>query len=120
MSQLRFAEVRLEHFLDDLMRQSEGHAIIIVQSDHGPYYDLPNDTLLKKYTRERCRILNAFYLPGKSTTGLYKNITPVNSFRVVLNDYFNAGLRMLPDRTYSADQFRKPYEYKDVTDSLTF
>jgi hypothetical protein len=49
---------------------------------------------------ERTPILNAYYLPGGEDRWLYPSISPVNSFRVVLNAYFGADLPFLPDATY--------------------
>jgi hypothetical protein len=49
---------------------------------------------------ERTSILNAYYLPGDGKNKLYPSISPVNSFRIVLNTYFGAELPLLPDRTY--------------------
>ena len=37
-------------------------------------------------------ILNAYYFPGGRYEGLYEAISPVNSFRVVLNTFFGAKL----------------------------
>jgi hypothetical protein len=56
-------------------------------------------------TRTAChpaevRIPNAHYLPEATHPQLYPSITPVNSFRLVFDEYFNAGLALLPDRTY--------------------
>ena len=41
--------------------------------------------------------LNAFYFPNKDYSRLYDSISPVNTFRVVLNTYFNAQLPLLKD-----------------------
>jgi hypothetical protein len=45
-------------------------------------------------------ILNAYYLPDADTSFLYDKISPVNSFRVLFNAYFNTGYEILPDRSY--------------------
>src|SRR6266849_1590823 len=45
-------------------------------------------------------ILNAYYLPGGGSSALYDTITPANSFRVVFNYYFQAGLPLLEDKCY--------------------
>ena len=45
-------------------------------------------------------ILNAYYFPGGRYEGLYQDISPVNSFRVVLNTFFGAKLPLLPDRSF--------------------
>jgi hypothetical protein len=50
--------------------------------------------------REATAILNAYYLPGVDNDVLYDEISPVNTFRLILNEYFDAGLELLPDRTF--------------------
>ena len=45
-------------------------------------------------------ILFACYAPQKVMDGLYDSISPVNIFRVVLNECFDAEYELLPDRNY--------------------
>ncbi len=45
-------------------------------------------------------IFNAYYLPGIEENVLAPDMAPVNSFRIVLNEYFDANLVLLPDKTY--------------------
>jgi hypothetical protein len=44
--------------------------------------------------------LNAYYLPGEKKDLLYDGISPVNSFRVIFNEYFNENYELLPDISY--------------------
>lgn len=64
--------------------------------------------------RLRTGIFNAYYLP-EGRKALYRTISPVNSFRVVLNSVFGADLDMLEDHSY-ASSYAKPYSFKDITD----
>jgi hypothetical protein len=81
---------------------------IVLKVDEGPYagggetwaWDKATDIEL----REKMGILNAYYLPGITDSHLYESITPVNSFRLVLDHYFGAGLGLLPDRNYLYDR----------------
>jgi hypothetical protein len=41
-------------------------------------------------------ILNAYYLPGEESR-LYPTITPVNTFRIILDAYFGQDYPLLPD-----------------------
>jgi hypothetical protein len=48
-------------------------------------------------------ILNAYSLPGVEMAEVYyPAISPVNSFRVILNRYFESNLPLLEDRSYFA------------------
>jgi hypothetical protein len=100
--QCTFISKLAERAIDDILKNSPEPPIIIVQGDHGPgsrwncNSSDPRDSDLK----ERMSILNAYYLPGAGSEGLYDGITPVNSFRLVLNNYFGANLELLPDESY--------------------
>ncbi len=75
------------------------------------------DSLAGSCLRERYSILNAYYFPGKADAGLYPGITPVNSFRVVFNTYFNQQLPLEPDRSYYST-WDRPYALTDISGQL--
>jgi hypothetical protein len=101
--------------------------IIVIQGDEGPgpvgwnpntkeHYDwtrAPQDVMLEKF-----RIFNSYYMPGLKDTGLYQNISPVNSFRLIFNKYFGADYALLPDRSYVFPNELQPYTFIDVTDRV--
>lgn len=89
-----------------VIERSDVPPIIILQGDHGPWYQPPETVLT---------ILNAYYLPGHADA-LYPSISPVNSFRVVLNEYFGASLPLLEDVNYNSPG-REPYNYEIVPNS---
>ncbi len=64
--------------------------------------------------RERMSILNAYYFPGRESDLLYESITPVNTFRIVFNEYFDGQYPLLEDRNYFAS-WLAPYKFTDVT-----
>ncbi|HUG33441.1 MAG TPA: sulfatase-like hydrolase/transferase [Anaerolineales bacterium] len=95
LNQVEYINGEMLRIVDAIQARSE--AVIIIQGDHGPPPDLTNDPAIKM------PILNAYYLPGADADqGLYPSISPVNSFRVVLNRYFEAELPLLEDRSYFA------------------
>ena len=58
------------------------------------------------------------YLPGEPPPDLSPTLSSVNTFRVVFDRYFDAGLPLLPDRSFtSANKFR-PYDMTEITDRL--
>jgi len=91
--------------------------IIIVQGDHGPGSELNWENPALSNVRERFSILNAYFLPGTETDFLYPSITPVNSFRLVMNKYFDASHEILPDHSYFSSPLL-PYLFFDVTSRL--
>jgi hypothetical protein len=121
LDQVRYANRRLERMLDLLLRGDEAsHPVILLQSDEGPYEGAPSrwgqisdSNLLRKFPN-----LSAYYLPGVTNTGLYRHITPVNSFRLVFRLYFGADLATLPDRNFVFRSMRHLYDFTDVTDRV--
>jgi len=91
--------------------------IIILQSDHGPGSMLNWENSKNSFLPERFSILNAFYFPDHDYSGLYKSISPVNSFRLVFNKIFQAGIELEEDKNFfSPWSFRYRFEY--VTEFL--
>jgi hypothetical protein len=66
---------------------------------------------------ERLPILYAVYTPPGDTLPLYRSITPVNTFRVLLDHYFGTNLGLLDDREYYTT-WNRPYRYYDVTSEV--
>jgi hypothetical protein len=99
-AQMQFVNQHIEQVIDKILANSSQPPIIIIQGDHGPGSRLDWDAPSKTCLWERTPILNAYYLPGDGKDLLYPSISPVNSFRVVLNTYFAASLPLLPDETY--------------------
>ena len=62
-------------------------------------------------------IFNAYYLPDQNTDLIYDSITPVNSFRLILNAHFNANYELLEDKSYFSD-YVHPHNFTDVTEIL--
>ncbi len=98
--QVRFANRKLEGAIDALLANSQNPPVIILQGDHGAGSRLDWDSPAASCLWERSAILNAYYLPAAGKVALYPSISPVNSFRVVLNSIFGTELPLLPDRTY--------------------
>jgi len=63
-------------------------------------------------------ILNAYYLPERGKAALYESISPINTFRVILNLYFGAHLELLSDESYYSDSWDRPLSLVNVTDKL--
>jgi hypothetical protein len=108
---------RIEQTIDRLLAESPEPPIIILQSDHGSELLLDTKHVHHTDLHERMSILNAYHFPEGLYEGLYDSITPVNSFRVVLNTFFGARLPLLPNKSYFST-WADPYEFIDVTDKV--
>jgi uncharacterized membrane protein len=93
-----YINARILAIIQELLTESTIPPIIILQGDHGfweaPYYYAP--------------ILNAYFLPGIHISKFYSSISPVNSFRLVFNEYFNGNYDLLPDISYKITDLSNP------------
>ena len=94
LGQYIFMNVEIEKMIDALLEKSEIPPIIILQSDHGLR---PHHTGIEIGGDEWHKILNAMYLPGIDYDELSDSISPVNTFRLIFNHYFDANYPLLGD-----------------------
>jgi hypothetical protein len=112
-----FITKRVEQTIDRILARSPEPPIIILQSDHGSGLRHHLDDLEKTDLRERMSILNCYYFPDRDYDGLTRTITPVNSFRVVLNNHFGTKLPLLDNRNLFST-YGDPFVFKDVTERI--
>jgi len=115
--QVTYLTARVEQAVDHILASSSTPPIIIIQGDHGPgsHFDSaaeqPNDVV------ERFGILNACLLPEAARPRIKASITPINTWRVVLDEVLGTRLGMLEDRSYYSS-YDSPYVFIDVTNEL--
>lgn len=113
--QLHAITEKTKRAIDSLLTvRADNPPVIIIQGDHGPGSKLDWYTLGNTDVTERLPILYAVYTPPTDTLPLYNSITPVNTFRVLLDHYFDAELGLLEDRAYYSTWLH-PYVFYDVT-----
>jgi hypothetical protein len=90
VNQAQFLDKKILQAVDTILADSTVPPVIIIQGDHGPWLQ-PSD--------KRMWILAAMYLPGHNDV-LYPQVTPVNFFRLVFNNYFGGKYDILKDVSY--------------------
>ena len=90
-----------------VLQSSTNPPIIILQGDHG------------NMISQQQEILNAYYFPNRDYHLLYSKISPVNSFRVVFNEYFGQSNPLLPDRSYKSNLVNFPYVFTETREKIT-
>jgi hypothetical protein len=98
VEQIKFLNTRLVEITKTILEESEVPPIIIIQGDHG---FLPKE--------DKVGIFHALYLPDGGAEIVYPGMTPVNTFRGVLNYYFGYDFERLPDRSYYIDTAAKKF-----------
>jgi hypothetical protein len=90
-----------EILVDKILKGSDpkNPPVIILQSDHGAR-NLPNrnenSKILENYPENlKTLILYTLYLPGYDSSSLPQDINPINTFPIVFNHLFDAGIPLL-------------------------
>ena len=119
-----FTNKYIKEFVDKATLNSEKPPIIVIQADEGHYPHGNLDKLAEITSKELqgyMGILNAYYLPGLDYEEiLYQDITPVNTFRVIFNGYFETDYKLLEDRSYIFKDRKRLYDLVEVTDKVRF
>lgn len=124
--QLEFTEAALLDVIDAWLDRPEAEQpIIVVQADEGPHprglfsdpfgftwVDAADDE-----QREKLAILTALHLPGTDVE-VPETLSPVNTFRLVLDAYHGTELGLLPDRSYVYTSESELYRFTDVSSTV--
>lgn len=92
-SNAKFISSHVLPVIEEIISTSTIPPVIIVQGDHGAYGNFITPQM-------RLSILNAYYVDQKTQEALYDTITPVNSFRIIFNNYFGTDYPLLEDISY--------------------
>ena len=107
LDQIDYINKRMVPLLQDIISSSATPPIIIIQGDHGAIHSPPD---------KRLEILNAVYLPEISPEILYEQMTPVNTFRIILNKFFGGSYPLLTDTGYYSS-YKTPYDFSVIPNS---
>lgn len=100
-AQIAFVNDLVRQIVDHILQKNKRNTIIIVEGDHGfrrflegENWFLQTSDSLKQYFLPN---FSAVYFPDSDYRRLYDTISPVNIFRVVLNQYFDQQFPLLKD-----------------------
>jgi len=137
-SQIQFMNSQMKNVISEIQKNSGGNAVIILQSDEGPYplelndqqFDInqlngelagndmtkwSENDLLMKYGN-----LDAYSVPKAAKTDLAAGGDPVNIFRLIFNTYFEAKMPYLPLCYWAYSNGRsQPFVYTGINKQIT-
>jgi hypothetical protein len=101
-----YLDKRMPQILSKIIANSKTPPIIILQGDHGMHL----------FRNAEVDNFIAYYLPGVSKDLIYPTITPVNTFRLIFNAYFDGRYELLKDNSYLTGTSH-PLDFQAVTSS---
>ncbi len=119
---LQYTNREISEFVSYILRDKDKYnPIIIIQSDEGPYPARISEdhknfdwaTATNDEIDQKMGILNAYYLPNGGDKLLYPTISPVNTFRIIFNYYFNQNYQFLKDESFLSNM-NQPYIFIPV------
>jgi len=118
VNQVQYVNKKIIETIDKIL-ENNSQSVIIIQGDHGTPTLLGGGGLNWKNINdnsiiERMSIFNAYYFPNVDSEIIYDGITPVNSFRLVLNNYLNGDYELLEDKIYFST-YQDMLNFTDVT-----
>lgn len=122
-NQVAFIDSWLERFVDRVVTGNEAtDPIVVIQSDEGPH---PQEVWDGQEWRdiglqgrmEKLRTFSAWYLPGVDAEPP-EDITGVNTWRFILDQYLDTDFGLLEDRVYVYPVHTNRYEFEEVTDDF--
>lgn len=116
VDQVQYANKKIMGVLDEIL-SDEYSPIVIIQSDHGPKSGIDWDDPDDKMYDQIFGILNAYHLPDGGNKQIYESISPINSFRVIFNYYFDDDYELLDDKAYFPNS-NHDGAFNDVTSNL--
>lgn len=90
--QVKYTNSLIKKIVSEMMADSTRQKIIVIEGDHGFRNYLTDAEQEKSFMN-----LNTYYFPDYDYSKLYKTISPVNTFRVVLDKFFDKKLPLLKD-----------------------
>ena len=117
VNSVKFTDKKIMEIVEQLLTESAKPPVIIIQADHGIGFDFESSNPSNESIEQKMSILSAYYLPDIEKNLSNDVITPVNTFRIIFNSYFNTNYDLLENKIYLSDDDTVGY-FLDVTNVL--
>jgi hypothetical protein len=115
-NQVSYADKRIMEIVTSIRAQSP-EAIIVLQGDHGPGSHFKQEDTIEIDLDEKYHILNAIYFPNQNYSLVTEGMTPVNTFRIIFNQFFGTNFSILENNSYHST-WSMPFDFIDVTKEI--
>jgi len=118
LAELKFVNRKFVEMIDIILEGSPHQPVIIFQADHGSRYgEIHNPADDGRFVY--FDVYSAYYVPDRYSLEIPQPYTTVNTFPLILNSVFDAGLKFSENRLFEVSRTRsKPLDLKDVTESF--
>jgi hypothetical protein len=107
--QVAFLNTKLQEAVTAILASSPTSPVIVIEGDHG-WADRNHEDKLSNF--------NAIHLPNGDDSALYPTLSPVNTFRIVLDESFGGDYPQLPDTSYYSPE-SNIFEFTPVPNTWT-
>ena len=118
IQQLKFANKMIISIIDEILSDNKRDSIIIIQSDHGERTKINWTNPTEEMIKQGLNNINAIYFPNRHGDLAYDEISNVNTFRIIFNEYFNSNFELLEDKYFWMESGDPPFKIIDVTEII--
>jgi hypothetical protein len=117
LNEIQFINKKMINIITKILSQSE-ESIIIIQGDTGS--SILNNPDISDYMKKRLSILYAIHTPYVDNKIFSENISSVNTYRIIFNNYFETNLEILDNRYYWHTYSNEidDNRFKDITEIM--
>ena len=117
LNEIQFINKKMMNIITKILSESD-ESIIIIQGDTGS--SILNNPDISDYMKKRLSILYAIHIPNADAKSFSKNISPVNTYRIIFNNYFETNLEILDNRYYwyTDSDAIDDNRFKDITEIM--
>ncbi len=119
LNEIQFINKKMMNIITKILSESD-ESIIIIQGDTGS--SILNNPDISDYKKKRLSILYAIHIPNADAKSFLesKNISSVNTYRIIFNNYFETNLEILDNRYYwyTDSDAIDDNRFKDITEIM--
>ena len=120
---IKLSDITENSLSKDIIVAEEKFTYIWIENNSVIFWNDEMKTLGLVYSdnaKSAIKDIEEWYIPGAPENTVYESISPVNSFRVIFNTYFDGRYELLPDEAYLTPRQGMSEEYVTITDKVRF